>query len=98
MLQCKNYIRLHRQQLCGTATNAAGKSSETVNSLTTLKSRLSATQTFAFGAYSASNCRHAPHGIGPPGARATTATAANFRCPFVSALNSATRSAQHVKP
>jgi len=60
--------------------------------------RLSATNTLAPGAYSASNCRHAPHGIGPPGARATTATATKFFFPLVSALNSATRSAQHVKP
>jgi len=35
---------------------------------------------FAPGAYSASNCRHAPHGIGPRCARHPTATATNFSC------------------
>ncbi len=54
--------------------------------------------TFASGAYSASNCRHAPHGIGPPSQRATTATATKFFSPSVSALNSAIRSAQQVRP
>ena len=53
----------------------AATSSRTVNSRILFKSRLSATNTLASGAYSASNCRQAPQGIGPPGARATTATA-----------------------
>jgi hypothetical protein len=79
-------------------TNADGRSSRTVNSLILVNARLSATHTFASAAYSASNCRHAPHGMGPPGARATTATATKFFFPLVNALNSATRSAQHVKP
>ena len=79
-------------------TNAHGRSFRTGNSLILFNARLSATSTLAPGAYSASNCRHAPQGIGPPGARATTATATNFFLPLVSALNSATRSAQHVKP
>ena len=70
----------------------------TENSRTTFDARLSATQTVASGAYSASNCRQAPHGIGPPGTRATTATATKFLRPPVSALNSATRSAQQVRP
>ena len=79
-------------------TNARGRSSRTGNSLILAGARLSATSTRASGAYSASNCRHAPHGIGPPGARATTATATKFFLPLVSALKSATRSAQHVNP
>ena len=79
-------------------TNARGKSSRTEKSRLFFKSRLSATHTLASGAYSASNWRQAPQGIGPPGARATTATATKFFFPPVNALNSATRSAQQVKP
>src|ERR1017187_7124413 len=82
----------------GTATNAAGSNSTTENSLTAVSFRLSATKTFASGAYSASSCRQAPQGIGPPGARATTAMATKFLFPLVNAVNSATRSAQHVRP
>src|SRR4051794_20256265 len=52
----------------GTLTKALGKSSRTENSLMRRGLALSATQTFAAGAYSASNWRHAPHGIGAPGA------------------------------
>src|ERR1017187_5158842 len=103
IFQRKNNFRLHRRdnirtKFQGTLTKAAGNNSFTVNSRIAVSFRLSAMNTFASGAYSASSCRHAPHGIGPPGARATTATATKFFFPPVSALNSATRSAQQVSP
>ena len=79
-------------------TKAEGKSPFTVNSQIFFKSLLSATNTFASGAYSRSNCRQAPHGIGPSSQRATTATATKLFFTSVRALNSAMRSAQHVKP
>src|SRR6202142_3329317 len=74
-------------------TNAEGSSPRTVKSRILPSARLSATHTFAAGAYSASNWRQAPHGMGPPGARATTATATKSLSPPVNALNKATRSA-----
>src|SRR4051812_43717375 len=58
----------------GMTMKAVGNNSRTVNSLMTCRAWLSAIHTLAFGAYSANNWRQAPHGIGPPGARATTAT------------------------
>src|SRR5262245_51099677 len=73
---------LSQLPVSGTSRKAAGKSSRTENSFMLRSDRLSATQTLASAAYSASNCRQAPQGIGPPGARATTATAANFRLPL----------------
>src|SRR5258706_9437367 len=83
---------------CGTSTKAAGSNSLTENSRMARNDRLSPTQTFASGAYSANNCLQAPHGIGPPGAPATTAMAAKPLFPAVTALNNATPSAQQVSP
>src|SRR5258705_11140987 len=53
----------------GTFRKAMGNNSSTENSRMACIARLSATQTLAFGAYSASNWRQGPQGIGPPGAR-----------------------------
>jgi len=44
------------------------------------------------------SCRHAPHGIGPPSQTRHDRHRGKFFFPSVNALNSATRSAQHVKP
>src|SRR6185295_8243059 len=76
----------------------AGSNSATVSSVTLPGQRVSAIQTTAPGANSAKSCRHAPHGLGPPLVRATTATATRLLCPSVNALNRATRSAQQVSP
>ena len=114
ILQRKSYIGLHQQNVPTGSLPLRRRFSIRIfrhlderrgqqlpaprNSLTARNARLSATQTAASGAYSASNWRQAPQGIGPPGARATTATATKFLLPAVSALNSATRSAQQVSP
>src|SRR5207247_5736433 len=87
-----------RPQSDGTCRKAPGNNSSTENSLMVCIARLSATQTVAPDAYSASNWRQAPQGIGPPSARATIATATKCFLPLVNALNNATRSAQQVKP
>src|SRR5207244_2464720 len=82
----------------GTSKKAPGNNSPTENSLMDRTARLSATQIVALNAYSASNWRHAPQGIGPPGTRATIARATKFVLPPVKALKSATLSAQQVRP